>query len=570
MSLFSAEKVSELNHFWREMAPVPGRMEATLRFALAAALATLLLLILQPPAIYIAPALFLMFLVSRETPYRCFKDLVTALSGCALGTAVSLLLVIVTGCHPVARVLGLAVFTFLAAFFFRASIFPIAALPFGSLAYMVTSLWEYPMRPEKVLHLSLWGMGALTTAAGSLVAVEYLLNRNNPLLALRREIKARCAALERLFQLCAARAEAAQIEKQSALVRRYAVTGRGRLHVLLESIAENKDCSRQDHQKIATITLMLDRLLVLGAAFALHKDFEKVDPARLERIGRALAAAGKGSLEQVIAILGDAPSSLPRELEDFERTLRHAAESLESGTTISSRALPSKPKKFFLRSLLAPDALTNPDYLFYSLKLSLCATICYVIYNGLRWPGISTAYFTVLFTGLSTTGASNRKLLFRALGSTLGGLILGIGCLVFVFPNLEGVQGFLLVIAALTFLAAWIGTSPYFGYIGLQTAFSFYLLAFEQYRAPDQMTPARDRLLGIALGFIVMFFIFHQVRPERTVDTMRRLLARLLRTEAELVCCLEGELHDASSAKVVQLRNQIESLATTLQALQVL
>ena len=49
------------------------------------------------------------------------------------------------------------------------------------------------------------------------------------------------------------------------------------------------------------------------------------------------------------------------------------------------------------------------------------------------------------------------------------------------------------------------------------------------------MTPARDRLLGIALGFLVMFFIFHQVRPERTVDTMRRLLARLLRAGADLV-----------------------------------
>jgi multidrug resistance protein MdtO len=180
-----------------------------------------------------------------------------------------------------------------------------------------------------------------------------------------------------------------------------------------------------------------------------------------------------------------------------------------------------------------------------------------VIYNGLAWPGISTAFFTVYFTGLSTTGASNRKLLFRVIGSTIGGLILGIGCMVFVFPNIEGVQGFLLVIAALAFLGAWISSSPYFGYIGLQIAFSFNLLAFERLRAPDQMTPARDRLLGIALGFLVMFFIFHQVRPERTVDTMRRLLARLLRAGADLVRLLSMEPNADRDAKIAGIRKQL-------------
>ena len=49
---------------------------------------------------------------------------------------------------------------------------------------------------------------------------------------------------------------------------------------------------------------------------------------------------------------------------------------------------------------VVPDAFTNQTYYLYALKMSLCATICHVIYNGLKWPGISTAYFTVLFNGL--------------------------------------------------------------------------------------------------------------------------------------------------------------------------
>jgi len=241
-----------------------------------------------------------------------------------------------------------------------------------------------------------------------------------------------------------------------------------------------------------------------------------------------------------------------------------AAEPAAKGLQSSSS---SRSSDGFFQHLLVPDAFTNYDYFMYALKLSVCATICYVFYNAVKWPGIATAiYFTVYFTGLSTTGASNRKLFFRLIGSAIGGLILGIGCLVFVFPKLEGVQGFLLVIGALAFLGAWIAGSPYFGYIGLQITYAFNLIAFEQLRTPDQMTPARDRCLGIAIGFLVMFFIFHQVRPERTVDTMRRLLARLLRAEGDLVRLLDAPPDANRNARIAAIRKQIAGMTANLQS----
>jgi uncharacterized membrane protein YccC len=117
----------------------------------------------------------------------------------------------------------------------------------------------------------------------------------------------------------------------------------------------------------------------------------------------------------------------------------------------------------------------------------------------------------------------------------------------------------------MAFLGAWCAASPYFGYIGLQIVFAFNLLAFERLRAPDQMTPARDRLLGIALGFLVMFLIFHQVRPERTVDAMRRLLARLLRTQAELIRLFGLEPDVAAGARIAVIRKQIAAMVMNLQ-----
>lgn len=565
--LFSSENVSELTRFYREMVPVPGRISASLRFTLSTALATLLLLILQPPAGFIAPSLFMLLLVSHDTPNLCFKGLFTCISAGAIGTAAALLLVIVTGNDPVARVVGLAVFTFLAVFFFRTSVIPLGAMAFGCLTYMVLSLWENHLRPERILHLSLWPMGTLGVVALSATVVEYVFNRSDPVLALRREINARCVALAHLLELCAAGAGAEQIGKQSAIVRRHAVTGEGERQVLLERISAAHAASSPELSYLRAVVLSIDRLLVLGLAFAARNGVEEVDRTQIHAVRAAITATGEGRPEDVRKLLGESRASGSSDLDRIEQTLRRLAEPTQ--LPLSPPQPEPSPSAASLRDwfkrLLIPDALTNEAHVMYALKVSLCATIAYVIYNGLAWPGISTAFFTVYFTALSTTGSSNRKLVFRVIGSTIGGLILGIGCLVFVFPNIEGVSGFLLVIAVIAFIGVWIAGGPYFGYIGFQIMFAFNLLAFERFRAPDQMTPARDRLLGITLGFLVMFIIFHQVRPERTVDTMRGLLARLLRAQAEFIRVSEQDVSDVRDKKIAALRKQGTALVVNLQ-----
>jgi multidrug resistance protein MdtO len=549
-----------VSNFRREMAYSPARLAATLRFALTTALATLLLLVLQPPPYTIAPSLFMLFLASHDTPFNCFKDLVTCLVFAGVGTIAALCLIEATGNAPMARVLGLAVFTFLATFFFRASTVPIAALSFGCLSFMVISLWEIQIPAEQVLHLSLWPMGTLFVVAACAVVVEYLFNRSDPVPILQSEIKARFEALEQLFFLWATKADDRQFQNQSAKVRRYVLVGQGRTDSLLERVSQRQARGASVPGNLPTTILLLARLLDLGAALTMHGASEENEPARLERILQALTAAREGRFEQIKTILGDSRVHISGELDRFEQTLCNLGEVTESGSaTTDSSSMEGR------RPWLVPDAFTNRAYFVYAFKLSLCATICYVIYNGLKWPGISTAYFTVLFTGLSTTGASNRKLLFRIVGSIIGGLILGIGCTAFVFPNVESVTPFLLVIAAVSFIGAWVAGSSYYGYIGLQIAFSFNLIAFEGFSAATEITPARDRLLGILLGLIVMFFIFHQVRPERTVDTMRQSLARLLGMEAELVRQMNFEPATAiPSARTRELRAQIECIVAAI------
>lgn len=547
------------------MAYSPARVAGTLRFVLTTVASTLLLLILQPPLYTIAPSLFMLFLISHDTPFNCFKDLLYCVGMGGVGVATALGLIVATGNHPMARVVGLAVCTFVATFFFRASTIPLASLPFACLTFMVISLWENQLPAEQVLHLSLWPMGTLSAVAGCAIAADYMFNRSDPAPILQREMQARFEALERLFLLSAAKADGASLKNQSAKVRRYAIAGQGRMHVLFEQIIKHQAPGTSIPGNLPTTILLLARLLDLGAALAIDDSFKQSDPARLGRIGKALTAARERRPDQIQAILGDSPTCITGELDRFEQTLHGMGEKADPVPAQSTPAARRGQSLGIPKPWVVPDAFTNQTYYLYALKMSLCATICHVIYNGLKWPGISTAYFTVLFNGLSTTGATNRKLLFRIIGSTIGGLILGIGCMAFVFPNVESVTPFLLVTAAVSFIGAWVAGSSYYGYVGLQIVFSFNLIAFEGYSAATQMTPARDRLLGILLGLIVMLIIFHQVNPERTVDTMRQSLARLLGMEAEIVRQMNLEAPAAVlSPHIIQLRTQVERLVAAI------
>ena len=61
-------------------------------------------------------------------------------------------------------------------------------------------------------------------------------------------------------------------------------------------------------------------------------------------------------------------------------------------------------KRFFV-----PDAFSNPDHVRFGIRGGLAASLCYLTYNLIAWPGISTAITTCLLTALTTVGASRQK-----------------------------------------------------------------------------------------------------------------------------------------------------------------
>jgi multidrug resistance protein MdtO len=210
--------------------------------------------------------------------------------------------------------------------------------------------------------------------------------------------------------------------------------------------------------------------------------------------------------------------------------------------------------------LFRPDALSNSEHLKFGLRGCFAASLCYLFYSGKAWPGISTAITTCFLTALSTIGSSRQKQLLRISGALVGGVLLGIGAEMFILPSLDSIAGFTLVFLAVTVLSAWIMTSSArLSYFGVQIAVAFYLVNLSEFAPQTSLVPARDRVIGILLGLLMMWLVFDQlwsvsaaVQMTRTFASNLRLLAQYAREP------ISGDLRVANE-RSYSLRETINS-----------
>ncbi len=165
------------------------------------------------------------------------------------------------------------------------------------------------------------------------------------------------------------------------------------------------------------------------------------------------------------------------------------------------------------RALFAPDAFSNPGPVRFALKVTLAVAICYAIINIGNDPQISTCIVTCLLVSLGTLGETLHKARLRIMGALLGGA-LGIGVILTLMPSLRDLGDLLLVLAPLLFAAAWIGTgSPHVAYAGQQMALALLLTVLQGYGPTLDMETARNRVIGVVLGNLVVLAVFISVWP---------------------------------------------------------
>jgi multidrug resistance protein MdtO len=518
--------------FWQDLQPTPGRLNTTLRMTLAAVLSMVLLLVWQVP--FAALALYSIFIIGRESPSVTLRTGIGLLVAVAVAIAIELGVVIFTDNDPIFRVLSVAVITFLAGMIVVTTSVPALGSGWGLIYCTVISFWENHAPADRSVKNSLWLLAAFSVGIGCSIAVEYVFGTCSPAERLESELRVRYQALEKMFNLFAQNASARQRWEAASRVSRMAAAGEAGMIGLYNQIVDrNLDTGALPIGTRVRITMVAE-LMDDCAAFGFESE-PLDDPefrGRCARIAEQCRGLVAGGIPQPERRVGSEPQTTHRLLDRVEGTL-HSILAMPLGSTAEEiRQLAAVPSSEV--PLLTPGAIREKENIAFGLKISLCATICYILYHAIDWPGISTSVITVMVAGLTTTAALKQRLAFRLLGASIGGLILGLGATAFLFPLMDSIASFVIVVGSVAFLASWISGGPRFNYVGIQIAFAFYVVAFEGFTAPTELAPARDRLIGILFAVVVMWFVFDQIWPVRTVTAMRRVLASVLKSAARL------------------------------------
>jgi len=566
-----------------ELAPAHGRMAGALRTAMAAMIATAILLYLQLPML--APGVYLIYLISYDVPYLTFTRSLQEIASQTFGLFAALALIIVTDNAPMARVLGISAFTFISAFMLRSCTVRSMAINLGIFPVLTLTNWEMHRPPNQLIYLSAGPIFAGAISISCKIIIEYFFTTRDPHRALQLEIRHRLTAIDEHFTHLVKGASEVELGRSREKLTRFAFAGQSRMHALVEELSTKPERELAANELPSTVVPILAHLLDLAVALGnqLAEAASAEELAQLRRFSEEIRAIQ--SAEEV----APQPDSLHYRLQLANPLFAQIAQKLHQIHALRSlsRHRIAEPKVAAPVPWFRADAFTNPEYTLYAAKLSLSATLCYIIYNALGWPGISTACLTVMIAGLSTSGASNHKLFVRFIGAGIGGIVFGIGCQVFLYPNAETLLPFLVSIFVVSFIGAWIARGAHLGYLGMQIVFSFYLVAFQEqmmplihggefapsalpvrpFTAPLALTQGRDRALGVLLALLVMSLVFHQLQKQRTIDRMRKLFAQMLSLEARQLQALlegdrlsEGKLRGQVHGIVMEIRTLAETL----------
>jgi multidrug resistance protein MdtO len=318
-------------------------------------------------------------------------------------------------------------------------------------------------------------------------------------------------------------------------ILRFEILGTSRLRRILR----RSDRSSQDRVTMAGVTVLVGRLVDLAAALTqIRFEPSETDRKRFRNLGAALATICEdlrnGRIPEPVRIPYERPAGAVPLLGEMEDTAALVPQVFaDSGSTRDY--LPSSGE--IRRSTLpVTGALLAPEHSRFALKGCLAASACYVIYNAVDWPGISTSVTTCLLTALSTVGASRQKQILRLTGAIAGGFVIGMGSQIFILPYIDSITGFLVLFIVVTAFASWFLTSsPRLSYFGLQAALAFYLINLEVFKIQTSLQVARDRVVGVLLGLFMMWLVFDQLWGERAAVEMKKSFIASLRLLAQFV-----------------------------------
>jgi multidrug resistance protein MdtO len=531
-----------------ELGPYPGRGSLVARMVISSVIVMLLIMTFRIPGA--ALAAYFTLVLSRESPEATLAGAIELILACSAGGAYVLLSALIFFGSPGFQFLWVIGSFFVMFFVIRTLRNYGTAAAFGFIIATCIPIWERRLPSERSVEATLWTAGSVAIGCAVTVVVEYLAA------PLRRVGPLESGVLERWHTIAAVLRSAAQSEvagEPGKKLTQFVVVGVSRLRRLTLRSGRGVAFNEQ----AGALVSITERLVDLTAALVqLRQSFESSEQNRMLQAASAIEAMAErlsGSRDQPEAPLRTPatgqPSRLPF-LPEIERNITLLADALEMRGEVQDTPIRTKPTKRL--SLFLQDTWTNPDHLAFALKGCLAATICYVIYNAIDWPGLNTSVATCLITALSSIGSSRQKQILRMAGTIAGGVIFGMGAQVSLLPRMDSITAFTLFFASVTAIAAWFATaSARISYFGLQLALAFFLINLQEFAFQTSLTIARDRVLGVLLALFVMWIVFDLLGGVPAVNQMLAQFQRVLLRLAEL-----EELSLASDAEIISTREQ--------------
>jgi multidrug resistance protein MdtO len=546
-----------------ELAAYPGRGVMVARMVISATLTMILAMTFRIPGGF-QGALYA-FLIARDDFRSTMKSAIAMAVSYTIGVSFVLTCAAIFASHPNARFLWFAGSMFVV--FFALDTFQDFAIATGFAIILVLALpiWQTPATAEHRVELTL--LQALACALGTVVtiAVEAVFHSVSPRNELSRGLDDRLSAVEGLID---AYAEDQRVPDDLAnRLTKYTVVG---VSVLRRILARSRYEQLYRDQWAAVIALT-GRLVDLGASSAnspcnvLDGDRDRLKrfAAQIEVLRKSLA---ESTTPEIQMLATNSPSGIPL-LPEMERTAslipRVFAGSESLHTYFPSMLDEVEPADGFFKR----DAFENPAHIQFALRGCLAATLCYFTYEILNWRGLATSVTTCVLTALSNLGTSRQKQFLRISGAVAGGLVLGIGSQVFILPYLDTITGFSLLFAAITAVAAWFATSSQrLSYFGLQIANAFYLITVQEFTIQTSLATARDRVVGVMLGLLMMWIAFHSLSKDSAAEHMLASFAANLRAIAALALLPGSEEPEVAMKRIRALRAEIGSNFQTVMA----
>jgi multidrug resistance protein MdtO len=531
------ESTRPLAWFWQfikeELAPYPSRAGTVARMVIAATLVMIICMTFRIPYGFLAAIYAL--IVSRESPRATLQSAGTILLVTGIGAVYVLISVSFAISFPVLHFLWVIGSFFLAFYALSVVTNAGAASIFVIMISVGVPLWDRHVSAETNVEDTLWVSLAASVGVVVTAAVELAFARVRPMDDLVESIAEMLASVEELlpFYLKDRPVDTAT-EKN---VTRFAILGTSSLRRLLRRSTYPKHYSEQ----MGTVVALVGRLVDIAANLAhlgIHVSGD--DRQRIRDLAASIASIRSDLLRRTVPgvidfkVASEASGGVPL-LREMEKIVSLIPEGFSGSRSIGEYASPLGEER--PSTLFVPDALSNPGHISFAMKGCLAASLCYIIYNVIDWPGISTAVTTCLVTALSTIGPSRQKQILRLAGALAGGVLIGMGSQVFILPYVDSITGFTVLFILVTALASWFTTSsPRLSYFGVQVALAFYLITLQEYARQTSLSVARDRVVGILLGLFMMWLVFDQlwgapaaVEMKRTFISNLRLLAQLVR-----------------------------------------